>query len=136
MDEPKDIVRRYFDEYHSGRDQSIVGEIVTHELREPTEQVRLALVTAFPDYSVEIRDQVSEGDKVATVWTARGTHEGTWDSPIGPIPATGKPVEWTGTTTARIVDGRMAEVIGSNWDHLAILQQMGAVAVTEPRSGA
>lgn len=134
--EPKDVVRRYFDEYHTGRDASIVGEIVIDELIEPTEQVRLGLVTAFPDYSVEIRDQVGEGDKVATVWIARGTHEGTWDSPIGPIPASGNRVEWTGSTTARVVDGRLTEVIGSNWDHLAILQQMGAVKVAEPRSGA
>jgi predicted ester cyclase len=134
--EPKDVVRRYFDEYHTGRDPSILGEIVAADLTEPTEQVRLALLTAFPDYAVDIRDQVSEQDKVATVWTIRGTHEGTWDSPIGPIPPSGKPIEWTGTTTARVADGVMAEVIGSNWDHLAILQQIGAVAVTEPRSGA
>ena len=126
--EPKDVVRRYFDEYHTGRNPSIVGEIVVDELREPTEQLRLALQTAFPDYAVEIRDQVSEGDKVSTVWTVRGTHEGTWESPIGPIPASGQPVEWTGTTTVRVVDGRMAEVIGSNWDHLAILQQADAIS--------
>lgn len=126
--EPKDVVRRYFDEYHTGRNASIVGEIVVDELREPTDQLRLALLTGFPDYSVEIRNQVSEGDKVATVWTVRGTHDGTWESPIGPVAASGKPVEWTGTTTVRVVDGRIAELIGSNWDHLSILEQAGAIS--------
>ena len=30
----------------------------------------------FPDLSFEVEDQVSEGDKVASRWTLRGTHQG------------------------------------------------------------
>jgi predicted ester cyclase len=90
----------------------------------------------FPNYRITINDQLAENDMVATVWTAIGTHEGEWASPIGPVPATGKAVTWTGTTTLRIAEGKIADVIGSNWDHLGILQQLGALPATAPRSGA
>ena len=49
---------------------------------------------------------------------------------------TGKVVTWTGTTTLRIVEGKIAEVIGTNWDHLGILQQLGALPASDPRPGA
>jgi hypothetical protein len=43
---------------------------------------------------------------------------------------------WTGTTTLRLSEGQISDVIASSWDHLGILQQLGAVEVTEPRTGA
>jgi hypothetical protein len=73
---------------------------------------------------------------VATVWEASGTHQGEWQSPLGSIPATGKVVTWTGTTTLRLANGKIADVVGTNWDHLGILQQMDALPATAPRSGA
>ena len=135
-EENKRAVRRYFEEFHTGRRLSIANEIMTPESREPTIDLARAMADSFPDYRITIIDQVAEGDKVATVWTAEGTHQGTWDSPIGPIPASGKAVTWTGTTTLRLIDGLIADVIGTNWDHLGILQGMGALPATAPRSGA
>jgi predicted ester cyclase len=114
-----------------------IGErILGSELLTPTLGVAAMLRTAFPDYQMTIEDQLAEADKVATVWTASGTHLGEWASPIGPVLATGKVVTWTGTTTLRIVEGKIVEVIGTNWDHLGILQQLGALPATDPRSGA
>lgn len=43
---------------------------------------------------------------------------------------------WTATTTLRLSGGRISEVIASSWDHLSILQQLGAVPATQPRLGA
>ncbi len=97
-----------------------------------TERLR----TAFPDYRITIEDQVAEDDKVATIWTGRGTHQGSWASPIGAVPATGKTVTWTATTTLRIADGKIAEVIGTHWDHLGILQQLDAIPSADRRPGA
>jgi steroid delta-isomerase-like uncharacterized protein len=48
--------------------------------------------TAFPDMVVAVEDQIAEGDKVATRWTARGTHQGD----LMGIPATGKEARVTG----------------------------------------
>ena len=132
----KDLVCQYFEVFHNERRLDIGERILESELLEPTLGVAATLCTAFPDYQFTIEEQLAEADRVATVWTGTGTHQGDWASPIGPVPATGKAVTWTGTTTLRIVEGKIAQVIGSNWDHLGILQQLGALPAVAPRSGA
>ena len=136
MQDNKEVVRRYFEEFHSKRTLSLADVILGPQLRDATMSAAHMLTTAFPDYQITILDQIVEEDKVATVWKTHGTHERVWMSPMGPIPPTNKSVTWTGTTTLRLVDGQISEVIGTNWDHLGILQHMGALSVTIPRSGA
>ena len=60
---------------------------------------------AFPDLNMQIEKILAEHDLVAVHWTARGTNTGTGNG----IPATGRPVEITGTTLFRMADGRIAE---------------------------
>ena len=134
--ENKVIVRRYFEEFHTSREHSILEEIMVSDLLEPTRGVTHMLLTAFPDYQLTIEDQIAEEDKVATVWTGSGTHQGEWESPAGSIAPTGREVTWMGTTTLRLSEGKISDVIASSWDHLGILQQLGAIAVAEPRTGA
>jgi predicted ester cyclase len=134
--EKKDLVRQYFEVFHNQRQLDIGERILGSELLTPTLGMAAMMRTAFPDYRLTIEEQLAEADKVATVWTGTGTHQGEWASPIGPVPATGKAVTWTGTTTLRIAEGKITEVIGTNWDHLGILQQLGALPATDPRSGA
>ena len=134
--ENKAVVRRYFEEFHNSREDAILEKIIVPELLEPTRGVTHMLLTAFPDYRITIEDQIAEEDKVATVWSGSGTHQGEWQSPAGSIAPTGKQVTWTATTTLRLSGGKISDVIASSWDHLGILQQLGAVAVTEPRTGA
>jgi steroid delta-isomerase-like uncharacterized protein len=69
-----------------------------------------------------IEDEIAEGDRVVTRWSARGTHEGEFFG----IPATGKQATVTGVTIDRIIDGRIAES-WTNWDTLGLLQQLGAI---------
>ena len=132
----KAVVRRYFEEFHNQREVTIAEQILGSDLLEPTKRVAAMWRTAFPDYHMTIEAMVGEGDIVATVWTARGTHLGEWMSPMGPVAATGKSLTWTGTTTLRIADGQIVAVVGSNHDHLGILQQMGALPAVSPRPGA
>jgi predicted ester cyclase len=135
-EESKAVVSRYFQEFHDGREHAILEEIMTPDLLEGTRHVTELLLTAFPDYRITIEEQIAEGDKVATVWSGSGTHEGEWESPAGTIAPTGREVRWTGTTTVRLSEGKISEVMATSWDHLGILQQLGAVEVREPRSGA
>jgi len=135
-EENKAVVRRYFEEFHSSREHAILEEIMVSDLLEPTRQVTHMVLTAFPDYRLTIEEQIAEEDKVATVWSGSGTHQGEWDSPAGSIAPTGREVRWLGTTTLRISEGKISDVIATSWDHLGILQQLGVVAVTEPRTGA
>jgi steroid delta-isomerase-like uncharacterized protein len=78
--------------------------------------------TAFPDVRLTIEDEIAEGDRVVTRWSARGTHEGE----LFGIPATGKQATVTGVTIDRIIDGRIVES-WTNWDTLGLLQQLGAI---------
>ncbi len=134
--ENKALVRQHFDVFHNQRKLDLGEQILGPELLTPTLDMAAMMRTAFPDYQFSIDDLLAEADKVAIVRTATGTHQGEWASPIGSVPATSKAVTWTGTTTLHIVDGKIAEVVGTNWDHLGILQQLGALPAAAPRSGA
>jgi predicted ester cyclase len=65
---------------------------------------------AFPDLSVEIHEQIAEGDKVTTRKTIRGTHRGE----LFGVAPTGKSVAIDVIDIVRIVDGRYAEHWGVN----------------------
>ena len=64
---------------------------------------------AFPDLTVEIHDQIAEGDKVATRKTLRGTHGG----PFLGVPATHRAVTLRVTDIVRLRGGRYVEHWGS-----------------------
>ena len=78
--------------------------------------------TAFPDLHFTIEDQIAEGDRVVTRFTARGTHQGAF---IG-IPPTGKQGVVTGTGIDRFANGKIVEA-WFNSDDLGLLQQLGVV---------
>ena len=85
---------------------------------------------AFPDAQITVEDQVAEGDKVATRWTGRGTHQGELMG-VGP---TGNRVEVTGITISRIEGGKIAED-WINYDALGMMQQIGAIPSPEEAQG-
>jgi predicted ester cyclase len=49
--------------------------------------------TAFPDAKSEVTTQITDGDRVATAFTFRGTHTGPLAGSMGTIAPTGKHVE-------------------------------------------
>jgi steroid delta-isomerase-like uncharacterized protein len=78
--------------------------------------------TAYPDTHFTVEDQIAEGDKVVTRWTATGSHQGE----LMGIPPTGRRVTVTGITINRIVGGKIMET-WNNFDALGQLQQLGVV---------
>ena len=79
-------------------------------------------LSAFPDCHFTIEDQVAEGDKVVTRWTATGTHTGEL---IG-IPPTDVQATVTGISINRYAGGKVVEV-WDNWDGLGMMQQLGVI---------
>lgn len=79
---------------------------------------------AFPDLDYTIDDQVVEGDKIVTRWTARGTNTG---SLMG-APPTSRPVVVTGISIERLANGKIVET-WVNFDGLGMLQQLGMAPV-------
>jgi predicted ester cyclase len=139
----KAIVRRFLEGIFSQGNPDVVDELaapnfVVHDPSSEAEEVDAQGVkesiawshSAFPDLRVTIEDQVGEGDKVATRWTVRGTHQGEM---MGVAP-TGNQVTFTGTQTDYILGGKIVES-WSNWDTLGMLQQISAIPVTERQSG-
>jgi len=78
--------------------------------------------TALGNLRVDIEQQFSVGDRVATVSTIRGVHEGEL---MGTAP-TGREVAFSMITISRFEDGRIAE----EWeiaDTISLLGQVGAL---------
>ena len=134
MTDAKEIVRLLFEEPWKGNmaviDEYVAPAYIGHDPSEPEpvrgpqgfkEQIEKYL-SAFPDTSFTLDEQFAEGDRVATRWTARGTHQGE----IGGISATGKEVTVTGLTFTRLEDDKVVED-WSTWDTLGMLVQLGAV---------
>ena len=77
---------------------------------------------AFPDVHFTVDEQIAEGDKVVTRWTAAGTNTGL----LNGMPATGKRITISGISIERYEDGKMAET-WVNWDFMGMLQQLGVI---------
>lgn len=131
----KAISRRIVDElFNEGRleatDEIVTPDFIGHDSASPEpilgpEGLKRNVEgyrTAFPDVQLSIDDEIAEGDRVVTRWTARGTHQ----AELLGIPATGKQATVTGMTIDRIVEGRIVES-WTNWDTLGLLQQLGAL---------
>jgi len=131
-EENKAIARKFIRMMELG-DPSIADEILaadfySHAAPDPTASIEGVKATATmmknasPDAQAHIEFQVAEGDKVVTHYKWSGTHQGE----IFGIPATGKQVSWTITTTFRIADGKIREA-WVNWDQWGLMQQLGVV---------
>ena len=82
--------------------------------------------SAFPDIKIKHTNIVSNGNKVAVEFTARGTHNGPLQTPAGPIPPTGKTVDFT---VAEFYVWENGKVVSMNnyQDAGSIMRQIGAM---------
>lgn len=79
-------------------------------------------MAAFPDMHLQVEDTVIDGNKLATRWSARGTHKGD----LMGIPPTGKEVSITGIAIDRFENGQSVE----HWeiiDQMSLMQQLGVI---------
>ena len=85
---------------------------------------------AFPDLAFSgAADLIAEGDYVVGRWKGGGTHTGPAfsDFLVGSLPAaTGRKMQFTGTTVLRIENGKITEEIGLD-DGVTALQQLGLI---------
>ena len=133
----KRVVRRFLTEVcNKGNialiDELFAGDWVGHaphkEFSGPAEFKHFVAAKhrAFPDIELIVEDQIAEGDKVTTRWTARGTHLGEFQG----IPPTDRKVTMTGISIYRIANHKFIEG-WTNANLLDILQQLGAVPTPE-----
>src|SRR5215217_5468031 len=78
---------------------------------------------AVPDLTYTVEDQLAEGDKVVTRYTASGTHQGEFFGVAG----TGNRVEFTGIQIDRFDEsGKLVEE-WPEYDLLGAMRQLGAI---------
>jgi steroid delta-isomerase-like uncharacterized protein len=137
----KALVRRAFEEgFNQGKvavfDELTASNATFHDPNVPggkytgpegLKQVDQIYRIAFPDARYTINDQIAEGDKVVTRWTATGTHKGQ----LMGIAPTNKRVTVTGISIGRYQDGKVVEW-WSSYDMLGLLQQLGVVPALAP----
>lgn len=131
----KALIRRAVDEVWNRGNYAALAEIVANDfvvhMPTPADDIRgrdgvthffVALREAFPDLRFTVEDQIADGDRVVTRWTASGTHTGAFQG----IPPTGTQVRLTGIDIDRIADGKVLECWTSG-DDLGLLRQLGMV---------
>jgi len=79
--------------------------------------------SAFPDFSIAIDDMISEDDKVALLWTFKGTHQGE----LMGIAPTDKKVEFDGVYLYKFKDGKLVERTGKR-DMFSLMKQLGVIS--------
>jgi predicted ester cyclase len=123
MDTNKAVVRRFNEAVIERGDEGVFRELMSPDFvnhsappgapRGPEGMIHTfnrILRPALPDLTVEIHDQIAEGDKVTTRKTIRGTHRGEL---LG-VPATNRPVAIEVIDIVRIEGGRYVEHWGIN----------------------
>ncbi|MEW1847750.1 ester cyclase [Nonomuraea angiospora] len=111
----KDVIRRFYDEVLNAGALDVADEIVGPGFAprgggaagpEALRQIARYLRSALPDLRFDIEDLIAEGDRVASRWTLRGTHEGDFFG----FPPTGKPLEVRACVIFRMENGKVAEI--------------------------
>ena len=117
----KALLRRYYQEVINQGNLSTIDQLFAPDLVESFKQAVTMSRTAFPDLHVTIEDQIAEGDRVVTRWTAKGTHKGLF---LG-VPPTDKLVTVTAIHIHQVTNGRIVKL----WEEinlLGVMQQLGA----------
>jgi steroid delta-isomerase-like uncharacterized protein len=131
----KNLIKFAIEEVWNKGNYSVLDEIVSEDFvvrsLNPANEVRGmegirqfydSLRNAFPDIKFTVKDQLTEGNKVATQWIAEGTHRGDFQG----IPPTGKRFKVMATDIDIIKNGKIAECWASI-DELGLLQQLGVL---------
>jgi steroid delta-isomerase-like uncharacterized protein len=122
----KALLRRYYSEVLSQGNLAPIDELFAPDLVEHFTQTVTASRTAFPDLHITVEDQIAEGDRVVTRFTARAVHGG----PFLGIPPTDKQVVLTAIHIHRIENGKIAQL----WEEInlfGLMLQLGVIAAPQ-----
>ena len=130
--ENKAVVRRVLEAFNEGNLEEgakyFASGYVWHgpgpEVHGPEgwKQVAGMYKSAFPDAICTIDDQIAEGDKVATRFTARGTHRGE----LSGVEPSGRTVAVVCMVIDRVVNGKIVEEF-EVFDQLGMFQAIGTL---------
>jgi predicted ester cyclase len=140
LEDNKAIVRRAYEDGLNNRDWSIIDEVFDPDYvcrvpgqapiqgRDDFKASLASFMDAFPDIQFVVEDQLAEGDKVTTRWSARGTNTAEFRGfPLGgtTYPPSGNKVEFGANDIYLIKDGKIVEE-WNTLEPLVVLKQIGA----------
>jgi steroid delta-isomerase-like uncharacterized protein len=104
--------------------EDYVGDDVSlaEPLHGPRDVRRLVLynLLGYPDLHFELHDTLTQGDRIALIWTVRGTHRGR----VMNIPPTEAQVEARGITVLTVREGKIWRSLRV-WDVAGMLRNIG-----------
>ena len=132
-EENKALVRSYFESFSNGDIEATKAMMAdNHVFHFPLADAPMTkddhagaqgvFKAAIPDLTFELHDQIAEGDKVVTRFTATGTFTNEFQG----LPPSGEGIEFSGTNIMRIVDGKNVEEWDA-FDTMALMGQLGAI---------
>jgi predicted ester cyclase len=127
VDSPAAVVRSVFTRIFAGD----VAPFASNPGLASLDKVFPGMLRAFPDFRAELKQQMVDGDRVASQWIFRGTHLGEFHG----VPPTGKPVEFQNISICEVVDGRIV-AYNSEIGALRLLMQIGALPFGAAKAGA
>jgi steroid delta-isomerase-like uncharacterized protein len=105
------------------------GDSSSPELRQGREgahEFADTYLSAFPDFHIEIRSEMADGNRVATEWTVTGTHQGE----LAGIAPTGKSITTHGMTVASFNDEGLVTSSFVYWSPAELMGQLAPAAQT------
>lgn len=83
-------------------------------------------LAAFSDSTIDIFEQIGEGDCVATRWRLNATHTGTYEVSPHSLAPTNRTISWTGIQMDHFEGGKIRESWVA-WDKYGMFQALGLV---------
>ena len=112
-------VRRFMAALESSGDLTVLSEICVPSVA--TEWQTNMGDFSFTDRTFNVDEMVSEGSKVAILWTITGTHTGEFSG----LPPTGKTTSNTGSAFFTFDEGKIADLV-VHYDADSLHEQLGA----------
>ena len=134
----KQLIRDYIAQVINTKNVSKIHEFISVNYTEVHDKLRetidhdeaknriLGLYNTFPDFHVEVDQQIAEGDWVVTCCTFSGTHTGVWMN----IKPTGHKMEYTGVIVDKVMNGKIVEH-GGAVNNFAAFLKAGAIKLVE-----
>lgn len=110
-------VTRFYTSDYKGED---VAQATPQRGPEGMREMMARYWNAFPDLHFTTQEVVVQGNRVALVWTARGTHRGR----LMNIPPTGRRIQVQGASLLTVESGRIKRAFYI-WDVAGLLREIG-----------
>jgi predicted ester cyclase len=113
----KTLMRRIYEEMWNEGNPALAPEIFAQP--QGVERFVSQFLLSFPDLQHTVVEMIEEGNQVAVHFLARGTHSGQWLQ----FEPTGRSIEYTGLTLARISENKIIDHY-TWWDKAGLMEQL------------